>query len=97
MRGISLLHAHAEETRSHFYSIVDAVAIRTIVAEVTTPSVHCDPKILSAPLVLADNERFVIAAPVVTFRSNCVGSIFGDVDIWNIGASGEPSNWYKLR
>lgn len=63
----------------HTYSTVDAVAIRTTAAVVTTPSVHCDPKILSAPLALADNERFT--APVVTFRSNCVGSIFGDVDI----------------
>jgi len=61
------------------YSTVDIVAIRTSAAAVTTPSVHCGPKKLSA----LDSERLEGGAAVVTFRSNRVGSIFGVVDTWN--------------
>lgn len=76
------------------YSTVDTVAIRTTAAAVTTPSAHSGLKRPSA----LDNDRFEGADVVaVIFRSNCVGSMVGVIDIWNIGARGEPSNWYKLR
>jgi len=71
-----------KHVHKHLYSTVDAAAIRNTTAAVTTPSVHCVPKRLSAPFV-DDSERLLGDDPVVTFRSNCVGSIFGVVDIWN--------------
>jgi hypothetical protein len=30
-----------------------------------------------------------------TLRSGCVGSMFGVVETWDMGARGDPSNWYN--
>ena len=76
------------------YSTVDTVAIRTTAAAITTPSVHSSLKRLSA---LDTDSLEDVDVVLVTFRSGCVGSIFGVVDIWDRGGRGEPSNWYKLR
>ena len=86
---------HIHTMLKDVYSTVD-IAIKASATAVTAPSIHCGPKRLS---VLDDTERLagVDGAATVTFRSGRVGSMFGVVDIRNIGGRGEPSNWYKLR
>lgn len=78
---------------SFVYSAIDAIAIRTAAAAVTTLSIHWGRKRFSA----LDSERLEGWAATVTFRSSRVGSIFGVADTKNWGFTGSPLNANKWR
>jgi len=87
--GVDVI-AYDRSNAGDVYSTIDTAA-----TAVTTPSAHCGLRSLSA---LDDAERLEgVDDATVTFRSGCVGSMFGVTDTWNMGGRGEPSNWYKLR
>jgi len=74
------------------YSII-VVAARAIPAAPSTAVTQCG---FITPIALEDRRWIEVSATGgVTFRSSCVGSMLGSVEIWNIGATGLPSNWNR--
>jgi len=75
-------------------SVDNPVANITIMTLMISDLLHRSRPLFTFRAFCVVSPAFVVGgAFVVTFRSNCVGNIFGVAECWNIGASGDPSNW----
>jgi hypothetical protein len=89
-RNISNQEKNTDESIM-LYSTNDETADNTNPAALSTPTTQRGPRTSLASEEASIERRFGALAAGVTFRSCCVGSMFGVVESWNMGANGDPS------